>query len=284
MATLSEVNSKLVTLIKNALTGANITAVKVGSEWPSDDVLEDAGNGIAPSVIAVIHKMSTFPTQNLSFQHSYTTYQVGIQSHVSDFSIAPSQSVSLTISLAEGSLAVKKDDMVSCILSNGDSNEAATYIAPSGSATLNTMAAGLAAAIQTKFSGFSATASGSVITITNGQAVGYHIASSVGNRTDVSKAVKWAIRSMQINVWCGDLETKKNIRNAMEILLGQLDDSDGFILPSNEWVRLKFNGAKPNDADTDKDVYCDFYLFTIEHFVDIPIEKWAVVATDPDLS
>lgn len=277
MALLADINTQLVSLVSNALSAAGISNCQVGSEWPPKDILQNAGQDMT-SVIAVLHKMTTYRSRNMRYQHSVTVNPVGVISTLSDFSIAPGQSVTLTLSAS-----VNVGDLVSFVVSADNSTNAATFTAVSG-ATLNSMAAGLVTAINATFSTMSASASGAVITITNNDTIAYHVTTAVGNTTSISETVKWACRSMQINVWCGDLTTKFAIQAAIETLLAQLDDAEGFALTSTEWVQLKFHGAKPDDAETDKDIYCDFYLFTIDATVDVTQEYWPVAATIPTIT
>ena len=103
---------------------------------------------------------------------------------------------------------------------NGNSDDGATYTAIAGD-TLHSMASALAAAINTSFPAMSAAASGAVISVTNNDTVGYHIASHVGNVSNVKETVTWAIRSMQINVWCGDLTSKFAFQQTLETLFAQ---------------------------------------------------------------
>lgn len=276
MATLSEINTQLVTLVNNALEAASIEGVQVGTEWPPKDALQDAGKDITP-IIAIIHKLTNYQTRNLRLKHSTTTTPVSIESVVSDFSITPGQVVHLTLSLSVGFSSVGAGQIASCVLSNADTTNAATYVSVGGD-TLDTMATALAAAIHSTFPAITATASGAVITVTNGDTVGYNISSNVGSTTLVKESVKWACRSMQINAWSGDLVARAAIHECIEQLLGSLDDAEGFALVSTEWIDLAFHGAKPDDAETDKDVFCDIFLFTLENMVDIPIEQFAVVA------
>lgn len=280
MAQLSDINSQLVSLVEAALANANLYNISVGTEWPNTDSLQNADQN---PVIAIIHKQTSYQPRNMRFEHSETVNPVGTSSALSDTSLSPGQSVTLTLSFAKGSSAVNEGDTVSFVISNGDSNNAATFTAPAG-ATLQSMADGLANAIASKITTFQANSAGSVVTITNNDTAGYTVSSNVGNSVDVMETVNWAIRSMQINAWCGDLKTKYNIQSVLETLLAQISDAPGFFLPSGEWVYLKYHGAKPDDEETDKNVYCDFYLFTIENMVDVPVEMWTIVAPISNLS
>lgn len=283
MATLAAINTELVTLVQGALTAAGVTTAQVGSEWPAKDDLENAGRDSIP-VVAIVHKMTAYQSRNMRYPHSVTDNPVGIQSTTSDFSIAPSQSVTITLSYASESSAVNVNDGVSCGFVNGNFNTATSCGAVSGD-TLSSMATKLATAINAAaITGISASASGDVVTVSNSGPSGYHIYSNVGNTTTIAETVKWASRSMQINVWCGDLTTKFAIQQAIETLLSQIDDAQGFALPSTEWIELKFHGARPDDTTTDKDVYCDLYLFTVDHMVDVSIELWPILATNPQIS
>lgn len=282
MAILADINTSLVTQINAALAAASISGYSVGTEWPPKDALQSVGNS-SSSKLSIIHKLTNYQCKNMRFPHSTQTEPVGIQSTLSDVSFAPGHTVDLTIGYATGSSAVNTNDMLSLLLTNGDSYDGATFSAPSG-ATLSSVATGLAAAIETVFPGITAIATGAVIAITNGTSVGYNVASNVGNVTNVAETVNWAIRNMQLNVWTGNLIQKFAIQQAMEQLFATIDDAQGFFLDSGEWIRLKFHGARPDDAEVDKDVFCDMYLFTIENMVDIPVEMWAVIAPNPALT
>ncbi len=281
MATLTEINTELVTEITEALTAAGITSVSVGSEWPSKEALQDVGNG-GPAIVAVIHRTTPYQRRNMRFEHSRTVNPVSIQSTVSDFSIAPGQSITITLAFSLGSTAVNRGDIVSCALVNGDRNNSVSYTAPHG-ASLNSMATGLAAVINSSLSPVLAVAHGAVVTVTNGSTAGYHISSNVGNAIQIAEAIMWADSSMQINCWSGDLATKGLIRDTLVVFLAGLDDKDGFSLPSCEWVKFRLHTGKPIDADTDKDVFTDLFLFTIEYMIDEVFTKYVVVATSPQL-
>lgn len=275
MADLAEINTALVGFINDSLEIAAIDGVSVGSEWPGDDALKDAAG--AP-VIAVIHKTSNYRRMGMDYESAETDKDLGTSSELSDTFMGPTLAVTLSVALAEDATAVVPGDTISFIIQNADVDDAATYVAIEGDG-INEVAAGLAVSIHTQFPLLTAVATGPDIVITNGDTVGYQVATHTGNGSTVSLVTAWATRSMQINIWSGNLDTKFQLRLLIEELLLALNGTDGFALESTEWVAFKLTGAKPDDAETDKDVFCDMFLFMIEHACEIDVAKYPVVAT-----
>ena len=281
MARLAEIKEALVAMVSSACSRAGLSQVVVGSEWPETERLQNVGRDNVQE-IAIIHKFAHFVSGNMRFVHSVTNYPSGIKSMVSDFSLPSLGATSIILSYADQSNAPNVGDLVSCVLSNGDFNDSATYVAVAGD-TLAMVASGLAAAINAQFVGIIATASGPVVTVTNGAIDGYNVATNTGSTTTVKTATKWAVRSMQVNAWTGDLKTKSQIQQVIEDLFNSVDDMQGFFLPSGEHVEFHMMDARPDDGDVDKDVYTDLYLFQIKNMVDVSDQQFAIVAPNPQL-
>jgi hypothetical protein len=278
MATLSEINSFLVKTISTALTTAGVTNGQVGSEWPSTEILQDVGKDCGP-VLALIHRHTPYESGNMRFPHSVTSSPAAITSTVSSRSIAAGQTTTITIALAQGATQTKPGDIVSVIWLNGDTYFNTSYTVKSGD-TVSAIATGLGAAVQAaqQTVTVAASASGAVLTLTNNGSVGYQVSSNVGITIQTREGILWACRYMQLNAWSGDLATKFKIQQAIEQQFAIWHDQRGFFLLSGEWVEFKFRDAKPDDGDTDKDVYTDLYLFDLKNIVDQKIDKWAITA------
>jgi hypothetical protein len=279
MATLKDVNKALVALVRQALTDGAFTNVVVGSDWPSTEARQKAGNANGQALVAVIHKFSSYQSKNFPFEQSETHIEPGIASTLSDTNLAPGQSITLTIGYSAGSTAVITGDMIGCSFT-ADTILSGTFTAPAG-ATLSSVATGLAASINSAAAGITASVVGAVITLNNTGLIGYKVSSNVGSKFTVQEAIQWAIRNMYVSTWSGSLQAKHQIHAIIEDLLNRLTWARGFTLPSGEWIELKLTGAKPNDQETDKDVYSDYFLFNVEHWVDARVDKWSVIALSP---
>lgn len=274
MALLSDINNKLVTLVEGALTGID---AQVGKGYPADDAALDV-KGTTRAIAGIKLRQSTFKNDSMRYTRETDPSPCGIASTLSDTSLAATQVITLTLAIAEGQTAVLVDDAVDCQFINGDFNQAASATAIAGD-TLATLATKLATAINTVFvSLVTATASGDVVTITNIGTAGFNLSSNTGNADTVKKAVLCAYRSYQLVIYCGDQDVREAIQEQIEDFLGTAEDGYGFNLDSGEAIRLKLNGSKAGDSDTQKDVYRDDYLFTIKHVVDDVTESYAVLA------
>lgn len=282
MANLDETLKGLVDAISAAMVDADMGNVIVGSEWPARDALSDAALQQQP-IIAVVHKFTHYQDL-LPFEHSETTSPIGIASSLSDFSLAPDQSVVLSLTLAEDSEAVGNTDSVSLQISNGEVVAAATASA-GPSTTLEQLAQLLADDINDKLVDFGivAVADDESVTVSNSGAAGFHVLTHVGNASIVKETVKWGNRNIQVTAWTGDLAVRSAIRLIVEEVLSNLDRASGFFLPSEEWVRFSLDSSKPDDANTDKDIFTDIFIVTAKAMVDVTTEKWAIIATIPQV-
>jgi hypothetical protein len=226
--------------------------------------------------------MTSYQSRNMPFEHSVSWVDPGIVTTLSDVNMAPGQSVTLTIAYAQGSSAVLLGDMVACSFT-ADSVKSGTFTAPFG-ATLSSVAQALATSINSCGAGIQAVAVGGVITLTNSGTTAYKVSSNVGTKYAVQEAIQWAIRNCYVSVWSGSLVSKYQIHTVVESTLNRLTGNGGFPLPSTEWIELKLTGVKPDDMETDKDVYTDYFLFNIEHWTDSRIDKWSITALNPSLS
>lgn len=273
MAYLPDVMKGMVDKLDAHLAGAGFSAT-VGSEWPSADLRTKAGKG--SPLVAVIHRYTDYKDL-IPFDHYETEELKSIKSVFSDTSINDGQSVTLTIQLDNDHEAPRAGDLVSCIFRNGHIDKAATYKIATDD-TLSDIAFGLAAAIETELPSMVAENTGAVITITSGDTNGYSIESYTGNTADVAVAVKYAVRSMQVNFWCKGLSLRGLLQKSIESFMAGIDRATGFNLQNGEWVDLKFLKSTPVESDTDKDVFTDVFIFQLCHWTDVLDKKYTVVA------
>lgn len=278
MASLEDVKEGLVSAIEAALSAASITGAQVGARLPSDDVIQDVAQGTS-SVIAVYLKQSTFkPVMRL--EQSQTDTDCGITSTASDFSLAPSQTVTITLAFAQGSSAVNGNDTIGVQLWNGDFEGDASATAAAGD-TLDSLAAKLVSAINSAFTGLvNATSNGAVVSVEITGGNGYHVATATGNRSILNETVSWACRYFQIIVWTGDPDVDTSIHQCLEDLFNSLDDNFGIAL-ADETIRVRYTGAIPDYADQQKDVYRDNHLLSVDHMCTIPYTQYPIVASNP---
>ena len=273
MAELKDIYTALISQINSALSAANLSNIGVGSEFPPKKVLQDVGQPGGESVIALVHKMTNYSSKFMRYQESITESPVSLKSELSTTSIMPGQSAILELSEVPIS-----NEAVSLVRMNGEGTEAATYLAQEGD-QLSDIASGLATAIG-QLSGFTVEASDAEIEITNSGTAGFQISTHVASSAEVQESSEWAHRSMQLIIWSASLTARDSIFQVIEKLLSKINDAGGFAL-SGQSIELKLLGSRPNHAETDKDVFCDLFLFDLEHSVTVPKQLWGIVAPLP---
>jgi hypothetical protein len=277
MAALTDVNAELLSQVQAALTAAGINATTC-LYYPTDDMIEAVASSKVP-LVAIYLRTSTFYNKNMRYRRETDPGVCGIAATLPENLLLPGQSVSLTLAYAIDQSAVQVNDGVAFYVRNGNGQIGASYNAVSGD-TLNSVATGLAAAINTNFANNSITASANVavVTITNSnETIGYQAATATGNVSTAREAVQWASRSYQIIAYSADLDDREAIQECIENVLAAADDNYGFYLTSGEAIRIKMTGGKSGDADTQKDIYRDDFIFTVDHAVDAIETLYAIL-------
>lgn len=278
MAYLPDVLEALATQFAQSLEDANVSNVKVGSEWPNEDDRFAIPKG-GPDVVAIIHRFTDYKDQR-PFEHYEIEEPKSIKSELSTDSINSGESITLTVQLEDDIDSVNVDNLISFVLSNADGNIATTYRTVEDD-TLESIAEALAVKISTDIPGMVAYAEDAVITITSSNPAGFYVTSNTGNTSIVGTAVQWAVRNMQFAIWTGNLERKYILQKRVEAFFSKLVRKQSFYLPTGENVEIILTTAKPDDSDTDKDLYTDMYIFNASHFTDDEDKKYTVVAPIP---
>lgn len=282
MASLAEVEQRFQSLLATAVNEAGLSSTTVGLKYPPEELLQKVGTD-SGSIVAIIHKHTSYKSPGMTFTHSTEHVPPSIKSTLNSTSIAPGQTATLTLSFAPGNSVVNAEDLVGFGWKNGDLNNASTYSCQLGD-TLPSIATALAAEIETQAGpfGIHAVASGAVISLSNTGTAGFTVGTAVGSITTLKRATKEAFRNFQICLWSADLDASELLEDTIEQTLLALDEQSCFKLSSGETIRFKLLGSLPGYGDTDKDAWGYVFMVSLEHFVDLTIKQWAVVAALPE--
>lgn len=279
MAALPEVNAALLSLAQTALTAAGYSAATTCLYYPTDDMITGVADSKMP-LVSIYLRQSSFQNRNMRYRRELDMGVCGTAVSLNSL-ILPPGSITLTLSYAVGQTAVQVSDAVAFYAKNGVYQQGASYTSVSGD-TLATMATNLAAAINTNFIAESiiATASGAVVTITNNGSEGFQVATASGNVAIGFEAVLWASRTYQIITYSATLDDREALQGCIENMLAAAEDNYGVALTSGEFIRIKMNNGRSGDADVQKDVYRDDFIFTVDHAVDETQNLYTVLMPD----
>lgn len=160
-------------------------------------------------------------------------------------------------------------------------SNAASYVA-TGSDTVDTIATGLASAINTSSLSVTATASGAVVTLTaTGTTLVSVATANQGTRTTEYHRIS---RFVRCRIWCPQ-ETGSNSREAIgdpiDLTLAQLEQDFGFQVPNDEWVRVTYDPGDIYDESLQlKDIYVRDFRVRLEYGVTGTELVYPVVGTN----
>lgn len=299
-----DVLASLVDQIEDALVGTLVGGVavnlKIGTDWPPINVLQDvvrtgyvAVNGVnvargGDCVVAVYdRKVGKDATRWSPSIVDTTNTPATLLSVISNVVIAPGGQATISLS---GSPTV--GDAVSCGLilpPIGSSPPVTAYqvATPAGVGdTPSTMAAKLAALITADplmSTWVVASAAGAVITLTNRLGVQLGLASYTGNGGTQDREIARRDRSIQIAMWMPTIDVRSALVQILEQLFANL--TINFIpLPSagpGVVARLLYQSDYDIDDDTLSDIYRHDFLVLIDYPVTTTDQLYAIVAPVP---
>lgn len=270
MASVTDAQKALVGILKTdftglALGGQNVT-VKVARGWPGLNAIQEAMK--AKAVLVGVHDrgVSGLGASRPRDLGSVITAP-GIASAVSNTHIMPGGQATLTVSLAQGSSAVKVNDACALVVGKWNDRRGAVGIAVTNDG-LNEVAQKLLLDIQASdlASWLTVTRTNNVLTLTNLGSDILEIGSNCGNIGLLYREVGREASELQIVIWAPDEDRRDLVGDLVSPRLGQFRADFGYQIPSGEYIRvLGYKMFAPSDKDTVADAYRRDFVVSIDY-------------------
>ncbi len=261
---------------------ATITPLpSVFNGWPTEQALLNQVAKSSNTFISLYDPgFSRDDSRFLLFTANEVTTQAGITSAVS----LPLLVDTVTVTLGG---TVVANDAVSVVLGKGQEIETATASA-GATDTPTTMATKLASAVNTDLASWvSASASGSVVTLTNITSSVLRVASNVGNVGSRYTEVGRVVRDAQIDVWAGSDAQRVAVARLVEGELVSLDShfgAQGLSGSDETWVRIRRMSDRFIDDDVNRGLYRWCFRGTLEYGQTAEESLWSVLSFLPSFT
>ncbi len=261
---------------------ATITPLpSVFNGWPTEQALLNQVAKSSNTFISLYDPgFSRDDSRFLLFTANEVTTQAGITSAVS----LPLLVDTVTVTLGG---TIVTNDAVSVVLGKGQEIETATASA-GATDTPTTMATKLASAVNTDLASWvSASASGSVVTLTNITASVLRVASNVGNVGSRYTEVGRVVRDAQIDVWAGSDAQRVAVARLVEGELVSLDShfgAQGLSGSDETWVRIRRMSDRFIDDDVNRGLYRWCFRGTLEYGQTAEESLWSVLSFLPSFT
>ncbi len=261
---------------------ATITPLpSVFNGWPTEQALLNQVAKSSNTFISLYDPgFSRDDSRFLLFTANEVTTQAGITSAVS----LPLLVDTVTVTLGG---TVVANDAVSVVLGKGQEIETATASA-GATDTPTTMATKLASAVNTDLASWvSASASASVVTLTNITSSVLRVASNVGNVGSRYTEVGRVVRDAQIDVWAGSDAQRVAVARLVEGELVSLDShfgAQGLSGSDETWVRIRRMSDRFIDDDVNRGLYRWCFRGTLEYGQTAEESLWSVLSFLPSFT
>lgn len=278
MANPIDVQEAALFMVNSAMSpgGTPVTPYKAAVGWPPVGVLQAIAKG-GPSIIAVYdRKLGKNTTRWNPHVISQTITTATLTSAVSPSRIAPGQTAHITLG---GS--VTSGDAVSALATVVGGNTGAVVAIGTGGDTPSTMATKLRNLINSDSSMagvLTATASGSVVTVTNVGNVALALASYTGNGGTQVREIGRRDRPMQIVVWTQTEDLRNLIVSVISPAIQLQDIGFGPTLADNTLARLSYTTDYDIEDNTLEDVYRHDFMVTMDYAVTTTDLLYSVLA------
>lgn len=267
---LAGLKAQVEAMVADLLQPSGLFNIKVGNEWPAQEGLSRVTQCQHSLITVYDRKMAQDVTRWLTVQKRKTDGVLGIAATMSNETIAPGATETITIGYADGQTAVHVEDAIMANLRvDLTTQDGAVAIAVAGE-TLTTLAAKLAASINARTpmtSWVNATSVGAVVSITNVTSQAIQLSGECGNIQTVDYEQGRTKRYMQIVLWTKDTATRDAISDRIEVALSALERAYGFELASTEQVQVKKEGDFFDSTDAKAGVYRRDFFIAIEYAI-----------------
>ena len=286
MTTIYDVMGALQKQVTAALVGNSVTPIKCAVGWPPVNALQDLARNGGALVTIYDRKVGRNTTRWSAYAYNRIVVPATLTTAVNaPTTLPPTGSGSLTL----GGATVTNGDAVSLVAATPQANApvktAAVVVIGTGSDTLTTLAAKLAAAINadTVLSTWVlATTSGPVVNLNNLTALPIALQSYAGNGGSQTLEVGRRESQLQITVWTQTQPNRATAVAPITSLLGTLQNNFGLTLADGvTQARLTMENDYAIEDDTLEDVYRHDFLTRLEYPITTQDVLYAMLAPVP---
>ena len=265
MGTLRQVLDGLVGQLAPLYVGAT-PPVQLAVGWPPMAALQDVSKGVA-TLGTVFDGDGTRDTTRWAGQ-TMAVPDVVVAPLVTAVLSAPIITPGGTATITLGGAIQANDAVVfSGSVGLGLGGAVLANATASASDTLNTLASSLAAAITSAGGGFSATATGAVVTVTlaatapgNGQ-----LGVNVGNLGTRIRELRRVTRHVRVIFWTQTEAIRQAVTDPADELFGELANFGFYTLPSGEYVHVSYLSDSYVDDEQLRDIYRRDHRLALEY-------------------
>ncbi len=245
-------------------------ALTIGYGWPSESTVMRVATGEVGPLASVYDEGVP---RNTTRWHPIPA----IPDSVTPPGLVATLSATVTTTTATITLSgtPKVDD---CVALGSLESQAASYTA-TATDTLDTIAAGLAAAINAGMTAVTASASGAVVTLTAVAPV-VTLSAGVANQGVRVTEFKRIDRLVRVVLWTASETMRQSYGDPIDSQLARLYADYGFQAPAGDWIRLAYSSDQYVEQEQLRDIYRRDFHATLEYGVTGQDVLYPVLSTE----